>query len=508
MTITTIGDAVVAPSITEPDNRRPLKNLKISTPEIGGKTEPLSGRVSPSSSFTTESPHSAPTSPKADHPVHGPSELIPYHHEFLAGMFNFGKGLVELVFSIAEMVHVHHLGVDEGMPASAEIGVSSLFFISGAFNLLSGVNLFHRAYQKGYQIEIAQGISLMLQGLSDVGVGTCRLFVSIIESVHDLSEMIPEDVLAQVKVAGDALMCISLGITAFRNFYHCHQIASVSELLSGNPEEVLVKINDLRVKLADPKERLHLETILGEHCLEKLDAICYGGKLDSNGKKMALSEKDIQTLDSIKNNLNYQYRTKMLLGLMAVAASVAILVGDIFSAGIVSQVLSIMNPTLSAITLIFDGMEMIDGAKETKKIDKVDLILSAIGISIALSLGISMLVLGNVATCGGLSLGLQITSVLMPILIPLLTMAIKAAQSGQLPDLHLTQTVSNSARAVANFARSSATFVSNQAEGAGQGAYRIVGESAAYMRRQLLEMGTRLDPRNLVAVEVPADLFN
>ena len=476
----------------------------------------ISGRVedarsttphSPVSSVTTDSPRSVSGSPKAVHIPHGTPDLIPYHHEFLAGMFNFGRGLVELVFQIGEMVHIQHLGAEEGLPPSAEIGVSALFFISGAFTVLSGINLIYSAYNSGYHVEIAQGISFLLQGLIDLSYGACRLSLSMIESIHHLAEMVPEDVLAQLKMAGDALMCISLAITAFRNFYHCHQIASVSQLLTGSPEELVGKLKELREKLLDPKERLHLETILGPHFVEKLDDICFSGKLDAEGFKVALSPKDFAMISRMKSHLDNQFYSKMLVGSLAVVSSIAILVGDIFSAGIVSQVVSILSPTLSAITLIFDGMEMIEGVNETKKIDKIDLILSAIGISIALGLGITMLVMGNIATCGGLSLGLQIAAVVVPIIIPLATMAIKAAAAGQLPQINLTP-MRDTLRTVANYVSQSAVWTANQVQQGGTVAYRQTTEASRYLQRQLYEMATRADPRHFVANAIPEDVFN
>ncbi len=388
----------------------------------------LSGRV-----ITLQSQRPAKSRPSSDEENDFNSQDIPkssFNHDQFAGSIYVTNGITGIALSIFSALKSFGKISDEIPSAlglrryfSVLTGVSNIIF--GAKMLETAKNVEHIWGIHEARIRIARGVAEATSGFVQ---GTVQL-VSLITSAVSVSA-------TQIaNFAGDGFNCIAIFLISVFVLHNARLAGELKRILANARENVKVGVNsdDYQQSVFNAQvDALHdfkkntensfiIKKCLGDDFFKALAGCFATSTYPSYKYPQNLGTFDFRTLQEAEKKLAWKEFSQGMMGAVALLSVVATAVGDVFTGGLVGQIVSIIRPVISSTFLYFDAAQLKTGLAEeekagsstsenTRKWMKITLTALAIGIAVGVFVG------GSVASGGGLPLAVLIIGVTMPLI--------------------------------------------------------------------------------------------
>jgi hypothetical protein len=260
-----------------------------------------------------------------------------------------------------------------------------------------------------------EGVVRLIRSAGEMASGITGTAASLVSTFATSfnSTMLANTTLATT--IGSAIMLTGIGVyagfNAGKNFYMHAKLSACK-----NTQE---KVDFLESFTQDTKNLQFLKSLVmkdfAEKVVEGLDIS--PGNLEALGKELKALETTI--LWNGFNNLG--------LSLVSIASAIISLVLDTATGGALTFGLTVAKPIVSAMLMAFDIHQTIRGINKAGKYEaKYQEVMHTALIAVSALVSITLFVLLNVSTCGGASLAIGITALVLPVMITIfqMTMAI------------------------------------------------------------------------------------
>jgi hypothetical protein len=325
-----------------------------------------------------------------------------YNHNFYAGAAYVPQDVTGVVTATAGTLNT--FGVKVEVPG--ELGLRKYFSVlTGVSNAASGYQVYAEASKTNYVWGKTQGIIKMFRGVVEIAQGAIRGTVQALSlwAANRVSSVS----MAQAGLAGDVfagLMMIAIAVVTITNAVFAGNVQSGLKKCTSNEE----KNGYLRSLMTNEADKVHLTSVIGKDLVDKLSS---GGILDD------------KTIEELEKRLGTQCMTNAAVGTICVLAAMATAAGDLLTAGMVSKVLAIVNPLISASFIYFDMQQLESGASSKEPRSKQDIMMQVAMTLLSIALAAAT-VAGSIGTGGALPIVMLAIGVVMP----LITLAISNKQ--------------------------------------------------------------------------------
>jgi hypothetical protein len=391
------------------------------------------------------------------------------HYDEWEGLSNVAGDTAGLPASVESTLFKFGV-VDEKVP---EVCGARRYFsvITGFMGMVKGSQMYTEASKANYVWGQTEGVIRVSKGLIESIVG---LMSGTLAMVSTFASGFDSSAMAISSQVSDALFCLSMLCLTVQSLHNAR--------LTGDLKRQLEGANDLKAKKAVLIAFSNDRENGGEMKLKKFTGLDWD-------QIHTLDETEVEKLIS---KLKRDEFNKALIGTLALLTAVLVVVGDVVTAGSISQGVSIAKLVVSSIFTIYDIYQLRDGLSTDNKRTSIDKFIQIALTVVSIGICAAVLVAGNIATGGGLSIGLHVLTIAVPLI------AMLIANRHEIANL-LAMTGKGLQR--------SADFIGQQMVHGIRNVTHGLTEAGLNVVNSLLILANYFDPTRFVARAIPEDVI-
>ena len=269
-----------------------------------------------------------------------------------------------------------------------------LSVITGVSTVVSGNHMIEEAKKTNHVWGKIQGGLRITKGAFETLYGATQGVASTIETFA--SSLVNSLKVSILSLSADSFFCLSMLSTAISTLHNAGLAGDLNRDLSklkNFPDQVAYLQNLAK----DPKSKENLKHIIGIENFEKLPDL----KPDE--------------LEVLKKQLVKKEMKNAIGGTVSLLSGVAVALGDIFTVGLFSKIITFAKPFITLAATYFD-LEMFLGAKSSENESKMDKIMKHVVTALAIGIALAMFFAASGATGGALPAAVLAISIAMPLI--------------------------------------------------------------------------------------------
>ena len=343
--------------------------------------------------------------------------------------------------------------------------------LTGVLGMVKGSQMYEEAKKANYVWGQTEGVIRFTKGMMESIVGLMAGTLSMLTTFASGLDLSAMSIAGEVS---DALFCLSMLCVTVNSLHNARMTGDLKRQLQN------------AANIEDKKKILY--EIANDHV--------NGGELKLK-KFTGLEVDQIEGLDETKiealiTKLKWDEFNKALIGTLALLTAILVVAGDIATAGSVSQGVSIAKLAVSSIFTIYDIYQLKDGLTTKKERTDIDKFIQIALTVVAIGISTAVLVAGNIATGGALSIALHV----LTIAVPLIAMAIANRNE-----------IAAVLRTVGHGVSTGASFVGHQTAQVARQMHHGMSEAGRHVINSLVAYATYFDPTRYVARAIPRDVI-
>ena len=314
-----------------------------------------------------------------------------YNHEHVASRIYLFSDVTNFLSGVWSSL----AKVGQSSAAASYLGLRKyLSILTGVSTMISGSNMITEAKKTNHVWGKIQGGLRITKGAFETLYGATQGVVSSLATFA--SSLVNSLKVSIISWSSDGFFCLSMLSVAISTLHIARLAGDLNrdlEKIKNSSEQVAYLQNLAK----DPKHKEDLKHIIGNDYFEKLPEI-------SESELKALKKQLVKK--EVKNAIG---------GTVSLLSGIAVALGDIFTVGLFSKIITIAKPFITLAASYFD-FDMFIGSKSSKNESTLDKIMKHVVTALAIGIAVAMFVAASGATGGAFPAAVLAISIAMPLI--------------------------------------------------------------------------------------------